>query len=190
MSRNKTQSDGSTEANTDKPDSCPECNGDVYYEPFLTGGTRDAFRSGRCSGYACMDCTWSELNGSTPDEDTDDSQEKLSACSGCGDTVPDSNLRKGGCKDCWEKVREHRDREANSRSSPQSETIMADINRQCLGCDRPLDDVDVHIEYAACRQCGNEKSLGKTLDRIDQTHSTDTDTPLLGTLKSLVSRLQ
>lgn len=207
MSSNKTTSDASTDSTTDgNPDSCPDCGGDVYYEPFLTGGTKNAFRNGRCSGYACLDCTWSELNGSTeasPDNttDTDDYSERISSCKGCGEDVPDSDLRKGGCPECWEKVGEHRDREAGATGQTLSEAATdsgiikhgdSDTNtddRQCLGCDRPLDEVEQHSTYAGCQTCGNIRAIDSTLERLDQ-QASNSERTLLDTLKSLIGQFR
>jgi len=51
----------------DRKQECPECGGDVYYEPWLHGGTEYEFHNGHTSGWACDDCSWSEPH-STPDD--------------------------------------------------------------------------------------------------------------------------
>jgi len=51
-------------ARDEKPGECPECGGSVYREPMCVhGGPNET-----TSGWACLDCTWYEVDDDDDDE--------------------------------------------------------------------------------------------------------------------------
>ena len=95
--RNTMSSNIQSPTNSTDRDECPNCGGDVYYEPMLRSGTRHEFNEGRCSGYACLntDCDWTE----TPSRIVNTGSV---SCTECGGDVTRNDVRKhdGVCSDC------------------------------------------------------------------------------------------
>jgi rRNA maturation protein Nop10 len=51
----------STSSQSERPDECPECGSDLYYEPRCEHGTRYE----ATSGWACPDCHWYTIDPSS-----------------------------------------------------------------------------------------------------------------------------
>ena len=64
----------STEYDEDRTE-CPECGGDIYYEPRITHGSEYE----PTGGHVCLDCTWSVID---PDSATSETRVRKRADSG------------------------------------------------------------------------------------------------------------